>query len=295
LERYRGLLIGGGGIAGALVVLFLLLGNAAGKPFTCGTLLTPGPVESLAPRPSIISTPTPAATATPAPTGTPAASPAATSAATPAASGSPAPSGSPAAGTPAPSGSAAPSASAPSGSAAPSASPTASPTAPPPPTPRLGFTTTIQGNTHVSGGTVVNYGFCPPTSGDHINAPPRGPIPAQFYGPNEEKAPNGWVHNLEHGYVALLYRCPGGAAGAEGCPSQAELDQMRQWFDTAPAPTKATCPKKVLVGRFDEMDTRFALVAWGRAFLFDEFNLDTALTFAQQWMEHDAVPEPSSC
>lgn len=137
----------------------------------------------------------------------------------------------------------------------------------------------------------INYGFCPPTSGNHYEAP----ILAQFYGPNEEKAPGGWVHNLEHGYVALLYRCPGGAAGAEGCPSQAEIDQMRAWFDQAPPPHVAACPKKVLVARFDDMDTRFGLVAWGRAYLFDEFELDTALLFAQQWIEHDAAPENNAC
>lgn len=142
----------------------------------------------------------------------------------------------------------------------------------------------------------INYAFCPPTSGRHINLPPRGPIPNRLYPPTEEIVPNGWVHNLEHGAVVVLYKCPGGAVGAEGCPTAEDMAQMQAWLDQAPDNHVATgCAKKVLVGRFDTMTTRFALLAWGRAMLVDEFDLDTALTFAQQWMEHEAVPEASTC
>jgi hypothetical protein len=102
------------------------------------------------------------------------------------------------------------------------------------------------------------------------------------------------VHNLEHGYVALLYRCPGGAAGAEGCPTQQQLDQMRQWFNNAPTPPSG-CPKKVLVVRFDGMTSPFALVSWGRALLTDTFDIQTANTFAQQWMEHESLAERANC
>ena len=92
----------------------------------------------------------------------------------------------------------------------------------------------------------------------------------------------------------LLYRCSGGAAGAEGCPTQQQLDQLRQWFDNAPAPPSG-CPKKVLVARFDSMTTQFALLSWGRALLTDNFDVDTANTFAQQWMEHESLPERGTC
>ena len=70
---------------------------------------------------------------------------------------------------------------------------------------------------------------------------------------------------------------------------------MQAWFDQAPASANAGCPKKVLVVRFDDMSTRFGLLAWGRALLTDQFDLDTALTFAQQWMDHDAAPERGVC
>lgn len=143
-------------------------------------------------------------------------------------------------------------------------------------------------------GTTIEYGFCPPTSGNHYNSAGRGPIPGNFYPPNQEQAPGGWVHNLEHGWVVLLYRCPGGAAGAEGCPTEQQMAQMRQFFDTAPTPPSG-CNRKVLVARFDSMTTQFALVSWGRALLTDTFDVDTARTFAQQWMEHESLPERTNC
>ena len=166
----------------------------------------------------------------------------------------------------------------------------------PDPTNRLGFTTDILGRTHVQTGSTNNYAFCPPTSGNHYNASGRGPIPYQFYGPNEEKTPGGWIHNLEHGAVVMAYRCPSGTPGQGDCVSQAELDQMRQWFDNAAAnEVGVNCPDKVMVLRFDSMDTKFAQLAWGRALLTDDFNLDRANQFDQQWREHEAVPEASAC
>jgi hypothetical protein len=165
----------------------------------------------------------------------------------------------------------------------------------PDPTNRLGFTNTVLGRDHIPGNQGVRYAFCPPTSGDHVNAQGRGPIEPRVYPPNDAKTPAGWIHNLEHGYVMALYRCPGGAVGAEGCPTADEMAQLQAYFDQAQKPTVSTCTTKVLVGRFDQMSTRFAVVAWGRSLLMDTFDLQSALTFAQQWMEHDAVPEANIC
>ena len=62
---------------------------------------------------------------------------------------------------------------------------------------------------------------------------------------------------------------------------------MQAFYDQAPDSGTAACPTKVVVARFDQMEKPFALLAWGRALLLDEFDLDTALTFAQQWTNHD--------
>jgi Protein of unknown function (DUF3105) len=171
------------------------------------------------------------------------------------------------------------------------ASPDASATPQPEPTARLGFSTTVLGRGHVLTSQRIEYGFCPPTSGEHYNVTGRGPIRAAVYPKTEEQVPGGWVHNLEHGWVVVLYRC----TGPDDCPSDEEMAQLQAFFDQAPQPPDANCTKEVLVARFDDMDTRFAEVAWGRAMLTDTFDLDKALEFAQQWMDHDAVPEKGIC
>lgn len=279
-ERYRTALIAGIALLGLAVVGALYLnGNsgpsgtfaATGSKYVCDTLLTPGPEESVTPQPATLP-----------PTATPA-------------SASPAPSASTAASAPAGSASASAAPTAAPSAAAPSASAAASPSAPatpaPAPTARLGFTTSILGRNHIlNANQTIEYGFCPPTSGDHYNIANVGPIRAAVYPNNAEQPPGGWIHNLEHGWVVVLYSCK------NGCPTADEMAALQSWFDQAPAPAASqNCDKEVLVARFDSMNTKFAVLAWGRALLTDDFSLDTALTFAQQWMDHGTEPEPSIC
>ena len=89
--------------------------------------------------------------------------------------------------------------------------------------------------------------------------------------------------------MAALYRCPEGRLGAEGCPTEAEFQELQAFINQAPL--KNNCGPQALAARFDGMSAPFAMVAWGRVLLMDEFDLDTALTFAEQWMDHGAVPE----
>ncbi len=264
-ERYRTIIFGGAALLGVLVILWLFLNGAAKAGYTCDSQLTPGPSESLTPGlPTPTPSPTPSATPTPSITAAPTAPP----------SGSAAPTATP--------------------SVAPS--PTAAPTPVPEPTPRLGFTTGLLGRGHIRDlGTVINYAFCPPTSGDHYNITNHGPIRAAVYPANQEQVPGGWLHNLEHGYVVALYRCPSGVLGQGDCISQDEFNQMQAFFDQVPDSVNPSCPTKVVVARFDTMKTRFAMLAWGRALLTDTFDLDTALLFDQQWQDQPAAPERGSC
>lgn len=264
-ESYRSLIFGGAAVVGVLIVGWLFLQGGARAGYECASQLTPGPSESVTP-----GLPTPTASPTPSPTPVPSI-------------------------TAAPSGSAGPTA-APTATPTAPASPTAMPTPVPEPTNRLGFPTDLQGRNHLRDlGSVIKYAFCPPTSGDHFNVTNRGPIRAAVYPANEEQIPGGWLHNLEHGYVVGLYRCPSGVIGQGDCISQAEMDQMQAFFDQAPDSINPSCPSKIIVARFDSMDTKFALLAWGRALLTNEFNIDTALLFNQQWQDQPAVPERGLC
>ena len=97
------------------------------------------------------------------------------------------------------------------------------------------------GNTHVAVGTVVKYTYCPPASGHHYFASGQGPIPARPYGPNDSVIPEGWVHNLEHGGLVLLYSCDKGACDDA---TQAQLRTLVQGF-----PSSAICGTAPLITR----------------------------------------------
>ena len=174
------------------------------------------------------------------------------------------------------------------------ASPGASPTASPSPGDRLGFVTRDLGRLHVRTGP-NRYEYCPPASGPHYNESGRGPLRRNFYGPGSEQDPGGWIHNLEHGYVVVLYSC---GQNGNDCPSTSELDALRRFYETAPqteGATRCRVPNKVLVARFDLMSTRFALLAWDRALLANTFNMEQARQFAQQWIDSSQAPEPGAC
>jgi hypothetical protein len=279
-ERYRSLIIGGLALAGLVVIGFLFFQGATRAAYECDTQLTPGPSEPVPTRPP--ATPTPS----PSPSISPSASPTGGSPAP--ATGSPSPTGA----SPSPTGaSPSPTAASPS----PSVSPTASPTPMPDPTARLGFTLSDLGAFHVSdAGKTIRYDYCPPGSGEHYSIA-GAPMPAAVYQPAQERAPGYWIHNLEHGYVVLLYRCPSGQLGVGDCVTREEMNAMQALYDESPQPPLSGCAKKVVVARFDSMTTDFALLSWDRALLMDEFDLDKALLYAEQWMEHVAAPEPNVC
>ena len=159
-----------------------------------------------------------------------------------------------------------------------------------------GFATEIDGRNHVRDpNTVIRYASCPPTSGDHFNIANRGPIRPGLYPAGEEQVPGGWLHNMEHGYVVALYRCPSGVIGDDDCISETEVEQLQTFYEEAPVSSNPSCPTKLVIARFDSMTTRFAVIAWGRALLTDDFVPDEALQFAEQWQDSAAAPEAGLC
>jgi hypothetical protein len=138
----------------------------------------------------------------------------------------------------------------------------------------------------------IDYAYCPPASGTHWNIAGLGPIPRNFYGPEVEKPPGGWVHDLEHGFLVAAYSCK------NGCPSADELAALKQWMDSVPSTpgaVKCQVPNKVLVVRFDAMATKYAFLVWDRALLMDKFDPATATEFANQWIDPPQAPEQGLC
>ncbi len=159
--------------------------------------------------------------------------------------------------------------------------PTASPS--PGATPALGYVQPDMGHQHVGVGEKVTYTYCAPASGNHINKPGvAGPIPARVYGPNDNVIPQGWIHNLEHGGMVLLYQGNSAGATAEG---QA---QLRTFYDNFPPGPVCGTPKGAIgpvIARFDQMSTPFQALVWGRVLQLDTFDQAKILAFWEQWGE----------
>jgi hypothetical protein len=144
------------------------------------------------------------------------------------------------------------------------------------------------GRDHVRESDSVRYDYCPPTSGEHYNTD-QAPLRRDFYGPNVSLGPGNWIHNLEHGYVVLLYR------GDPGPAILAELERVMEQAPASDATLERCGTNKVIAVRFDDMDAPFAAAAWDRALLLDAFDAEQLMTFAQQWQDGPVTPEPGGC
>ena len=120
---------------------------------------------------------------------------------------------------------------------------------------------------HVAPPTTVTYMHDPPTSGCHYSIPSGGgqSAPVTPGGYDQAVDPEYWVHNLEHGYIAVLYNCPSGCA--------TEFNQLHSWYKSlAPDPQlQSSCPSayglsapyaKVIVVPDTTMSVKFAVVSW---------------------------------
>ena len=69
-----------------------------------------------------------------------------------------------------------------------------------------------EGRTHVDPSTTPTYKSYPPASGPHYSAQGVAPVPWQTIATSSSPLVEGqYIHNLEHGGMAILYNCPTGA------------------------------------------------------------------------------------
>jgi hypothetical protein len=172
---------------------------------------------------------------------------------------------------------------------APSASDAPAPSAPPP-----GFVQPDMGHLHVPIGEKVRYSNCPPASGRHYQAP-AGPIRGGVYGPNDVNVPQGWIHNLEHGAIVLLYKCPGDACTEQG---QAALQAL---FARWPAsPICKTAPGQVtpVITRFDDMASAYTALVWDVVLPLDTLDENLLFEFyarqGEQFNPEKQCPTPTA-
>ena len=113
--------------------------------------------------------------------------------------------------------------------------PEPTPSADPSASPRYGYVQPNQGAGH-NPGDEHRYVYCPPASGAHKAVQGSGPIQSRVYGPDDFAEPQGWIHNLEHGALVLLYRCDETAGEADPCGEtvQQQLRQLYSGFPNSP-------------------------------------------------------------
>jgi hypothetical protein len=133
------------------------------------------------------------------------------------------------------------------------------------------------GRNHISGNQQpTNWNSNPPTSGDHLGTP----LPAGVY--DNEQDMRALVHNLEHGYVVIVYK---------GIPAD-QVDQLRQFV-------QARGGSKLVLAPWSGLDNNgVALVAWQNLELLQRVNMDVVQAFVNDFMvpggtKSDA-PEPGA-
>lgn len=123
---------------------------------------------------------------------------------------------------------------------------------------------------HVPEGTVITYNSNPPSSGPHY------PVWANF---KEYAAPldEGYlVHSLEHGAVALLYKCDPNAP--ECAPI---IDGLRKIRDSIPTDPRCSADVRVrvIIAPAPRLETPVAAVAWGFTYKADCVDVPTLTQF----------------
>jgi len=136
-----------------------------------------------------------------------------------------------------------------------------------------GYVQPDMGHVHVATGTQIKYTYCPPASGRHFNATGVGPIRAQLYGPEDAVVPEGWIHNLEHGALVVLYRDP-----------TADQTALKALFDAVPnSPVCGFEPggqsPGPLVARFADMAWPYAALVWDRVLPLETVDQQAILDF----------------
>ena len=111
-----------------------------------------------------------------------------------------------------------------------------------------------EGRNHIDPSTTPTYKFYPPASGPHYSAQGIAPVTWQTIDTLQEGQ---YIHNLEHGGIAILYDCPSGT----DCTT---LKNALENYVTNLAPVEPTYHevKVVLTPYSRGMQKKVALVAW---------------------------------
>jgi hypothetical protein len=143
--------------------------------------------------------------------------------------------------------------------------------------PRLGYVQRDMGIGH-NPGNPARYALCPPASGPHLSLSGQGPIQSRLYGPDDFAPPQGWVHNLEHGAIVVLYR---GGDGSEAATDDGQdaLRELYRNFPDSPYCKYAPGGETPVIARFDDMAWPYAAIVWDRVLPLETLDADLIYEF----------------
>jgi hypothetical protein len=135
-----------------------------------------------------------------------------------------------------------------------------------------------EGRTHVDPSTVPTYKSYPPASGPHYSAQGVAPVPWQTIDTLQEGQ---YIHNLEHGGIAILYNCP---SGADCTTLKNSLENYVK--NLAPAEPTYKEVKLVLTPYSRNMTKKVALVAWDYIEFLDSYDQAEITRFYENHVNH---------
>ncbi|HEY0493060.1 MAG TPA: DUF3105 domain-containing protein [Candidatus Dormibacteraeota bacterium] len=131
---------------------------------------------------------------------------------------------------------------------------------------------------HIDPATTATYKFYPPTSGPHYNVQGFAPVAWQTISTLQEGQ---FVHNLEHGGIAILYNCPSGNA----CTTL--TGQLENYVkNLAPAEPSFNKVKLVMTPYSKGMQKKIALVAWHYVDFLDSYDQNEITRFYENHVDH---------
>ncbi|HYM50988.1 MAG TPA: DUF3105 domain-containing protein [Candidatus Limnocylindrales bacterium] len=137
--------------------------------------------------------------------------------------------------------------------------------------PTLGTQVADEGTpSHIDPATTWNYKNYPPTSGPHY-AQPDGPAPWQT---DQAMREGTYLHNLEHGGIAILYNCP---SGSDCTTLKNQLDAYVQ--NLVPAEPQFNEYKIVMTPYARGMTHKVALLAWHYIQFLDGYDQNAITKF----------------
>jgi hypothetical protein len=138
---------------------------------------------------------------------------------------------------------------------------------------------TLESTTHVEEGAPLSYLHRPPSSGMHYGTLPQ---PQEYRMWDTPLPPGRWVHMLEHGAVAVLYR-------PDLCDN-ACVQQLGEFYDSAPRSSLVGI-RHLAITPYQDMDHAVAVVAWGYVDEMDQMDKDRVMADFKSKVDATSAPE----